>query len=251
MHKWLGRMLLVSLVLLSWGLLRSAQKSQLFVVSEVEWKLGEGALPVSREELQRVLPLLVGKTSLFEISLDHYKTLLMQNPWIREARLEKQFPSTLKVEIEFRKPIAWISQDSDRLAILDEKGQVFQEQSDSQRPPASALDLPHVSEWEGDFSDAVPNLQAWEGMFEGTGVLLAELSYSLEKGLRGLAVYPLHVQEGRVAWNRAQLRWETSFDSSLPALKTVLSQLSQRSVAVDRIWVMSDKKMVVRAKVGS
>jgi len=58
--------------------------------------------------------------NILVLNLDGVRREVEKNPWVREARARKVFPSTLSIEVEPRRPAAWMRAESD--ILLDAGG---------------------------------------------------------------------------------------------------------------------------------
>lgn len=105
------------------GIFYSFQRLYLFLIS---WEnLNVKGLeivcqkPEIREEIQQVLK---GKNmgNLLLLDISHLQEALTVHRWIKEVRVRKIFPSTLKIEIKERIPIAVLKKDY--LYIIDKEG---------------------------------------------------------------------------------------------------------------------------------
>jgi cell division protein FtsQ len=98
----------------------------------------EGRNHVSEAEIAKALGVHVG-VSIFAFDTAAARDRLLENGWIREARVMRLLPSTLVVELEERAPYA-IWRDGGESAVVDISGRVLAEVA-----PASFPTLPTVS----------------------------------------------------------------------------------------------------------
>ncbi len=76
--------------------------------------------------------------AMVQVDAEALRQKLMENGWVKDARVSKRLPETLVVEIIERKPIA-VWQQNGHLALIDEEGHVLEKIRQSQMP-----DLPVV-----------------------------------------------------------------------------------------------------------
>ncbi len=239
-------------------------------------------------DAQHLLPVTLGKTSLLSLDLEELERFIRQDPWVRSVYLSKELPATLHVNTILRQPMAWVIRSRKQsgsttatskfqsLELMDDEGEIFSVGSQFQSAIAKAaqqtqaewMDLPVVQlpdkPVDTEFGrNMISKLRAWnltfgpdskEAAVNVPRVLLTEISEDADRGLvvslvrEDLVPGGVRKVRARVVWN---LEKDAPFVLTLAPLKGLLTHLSQRSVAVDSIWVMSDKKMVVRTKVGS
>ena len=110
-------------LLLIGGIFYSVQKSYLFLISwdnlEVKDMIIVCRNPDVKEEIQQNLENLnLGNILLFDI--EHLQEVLATHRWVKEVRIRKILPSTLKIEIKDRTPLALLKRES--LYLIDEEG---------------------------------------------------------------------------------------------------------------------------------
>lgn len=110
-------------LLLIGGIFYSVQKSYLFLISwdnlEVKDMIIVCRNPDVKEEIQQNLENInLGNILLFDI--EHLQEALAAHRWVKEVRIRKILPSTLKIEIKDRTPLALLKRES--LYLIDEEG---------------------------------------------------------------------------------------------------------------------------------
>ncbi|MEL6674909.1 MAG: hypothetical protein AAFR61_22060 [Bacteroidota bacterium] len=81
-----------------------------------------------------------------QIGLQDLETELLANPFVRDAQVYKSMSGVLHVDLNLRKPVARLLNDSGNYLYLDEEGVKF---------PSSDLAAPHVVLVRGNFEEAV------------------------------------------------------------------------------------------------
>ncbi len=115
--------LFLSLVLgLSWGMYRYLRQSPRFAIRVVEV---EGNHRLSQEDLSRAAGLTLG-SNVFAVDLDTARARLLDNPWIRDASVERRLPSTFHLRVVEREAIALAClQPSNELLLVSTEGELF------------------------------------------------------------------------------------------------------------------------------
>lgn len=100
---------------------RKVMASTYFRVKELRL---EGTSRAPTAELLRLVEGARGQ-SIFRVSLNELARTLVSHPWIREARVERQLPSTLKVRLVEEEPRALLALG--HLYLVNAEGQVFKQ----------------------------------------------------------------------------------------------------------------------------
>lgn len=146
-------------LLLIGGIFYSVQKSYLFLISwdnlEVKDMIIVCRNPEVKQEIQQNLENInVGNILLFDIG--HLQEALAAHRWVKEVRIRKILPSTLKIEIKDRTPLALLKREN--LYLIDEEG-VHLERIESREK----LDLPLLVDSNNFQKDYKEKLElAWE-----------------------------------------------------------------------------------------
>lgn len=146
-------------LLLIGGIFYSVQKSYLFLISwdnlEVKDMIIVCRNPDVKEEIQQNLENInMGNILLFDI--EHLQEALAAHRWVKEVRIRKLLPSTLKIEIKDRTPLALLKREN--LYLIDEEG-IHLERIES----TEKLDLPLLVDSNNFQKDYKEKLElAWE-----------------------------------------------------------------------------------------
>ena len=98
---------------------RRAMASTTFRVKQIDI---EGARRAPRQELARLIQTTLGR-NIFSVDLGAVNRALLGHPWIKRARVSRQLPSRLVVEVEEHRPEALLHLGY--LYLLDAEGHVF------------------------------------------------------------------------------------------------------------------------------
>ncbi len=119
----------------AWGVLRYTVSTPRFAVTKVEL---EGAERLSQAYVTRLMGLDLG-TNIFKFDPEGAEKLLLADPWIRQVKITRRLPSTLRVELEERDAAA-VASIGDRLYLVTRAGEPFK-QLETKDP----FDLPIVT----------------------------------------------------------------------------------------------------------
>ncbi|HRK09278.1 MAG TPA: FtsQ-type POTRA domain-containing protein [Pseudobdellovibrionaceae bacterium] len=173
----------------------------------------------------------------WRISLDEISAKLQENPWIREARVRRQFPDRVLVSITPRRPVA-VLVERNGFRPLAEDGSLLPLWTGESVP-----DVPFLRS-EVLLKDGARRAEAVEMLRElpEQGVLsvsnIAEIEFTRESGFSLVLISPrLEVLLG-----------SGEIDTKLRRVSHVLNYLSQNSKRAAVIDATSSKKVVVRAR---
>lgn len=116
----------------------------------VEHVVFDGASRATPAQLRHVLDLRNG-TPIWAVDASELAANVARHPWVREARVEVDWPDTVRVRVVEHRPIALLH-DGDRLLLVDEDGQPF-----LPAQPAD-LDLPHLTGFGPELARLHPDL---------------------------------------------------------------------------------------------
>lgn len=121
---------------LSFGLL---SRSSLFAVTQLTVEGNRMATP------QQILDLggLTQGMSLLALKREEVEGRILQHPWVEQATVERQWPSTVLVQVRERQPLALVNlerQGRRQLYYLDSRGEVF-----APTTPSRDLDFPVIT----------------------------------------------------------------------------------------------------------
>jgi cell division protein FtsQ len=119
----------------AWGVLRYTVSTPRFAVTKVEL---EGAERLSQAYVTRQMDLELG-TNIFKFDPEAAEKRLLADPWIRQVKVTRRLPSTLRVELEERDAAA-VAAIGERLYLVTRGGEPFK-QMEAKDP----FDLPVVT----------------------------------------------------------------------------------------------------------
>lgn len=119
----LGFALIVAAVgALTWGVYRYAQTTPRFAISDIQL---EGTRRLERDDILGAAALRRG-TNLFALDTNQAEGALREIPWIASARVTRQLPATVRIEIREREARA-IAIISEKNFLVSEEGLPFKE----------------------------------------------------------------------------------------------------------------------------
>ena len=118
----------------AWQAFRWATASPWFAVREIRFS---GLVHASEADLLRRSGLAAGE-NLFRADLPRAARGIEGHPWVAAARIDRQVPGTLLVEVREHRPAALVRLGS--LYVLDDEGRLFKRAS-----PEDGLDLPIIT----------------------------------------------------------------------------------------------------------
>jgi cell division protein FtsQ len=127
---------LVSLAV-AWGAWRYALTTPRFALERIEL---EGARRSSSEALARQAGITLGQ-NILAIDTETAQKRILDDPWVREARVVRKLPGTLRVELAEREAVALAVFD-DRLYLVSRTGEPFKSFDPEQSDPH---DLPLIT----------------------------------------------------------------------------------------------------------
>jgi cell division protein FtsQ len=119
----------------AWGVVRYAATTPRFAVTAFEV---EGARKLGQAELGKLMGIELG-TNIFKIDTADAERRLLADPWIRQVKVSRKLPGTLRIELEERDAVA-IGSIGDHLYLLTRAGEPFKELA-----PQDPYDLPVVT----------------------------------------------------------------------------------------------------------
>lgn len=248
-------------------------KSPQFTLNVIEVAdLPEGA-PITVTELENLVALPLGQTSLFGVNLRAVEARLLTHPWIKEVHLQKRFPQTLAVSVSLRTPVALWNNSNGGLAYVDAEGRTF-----GQLALRYFADLPQLYGLPKDetlVKEALSLIKEWSESQIGRLSPLSSLTWDKEKGYRLMTTYPTAVLgggefsqvnplsarglallvHGRVRVSVELGHWSSGSPeerrSQLLRLEEVFQHLSTQSIRARQVWADSGKKIIVKTLRGS
>lgn len=220
--------------------------SQLFLIQVVEVAEQPAEAPLDSQAILRLAAVPPGLVNLFDLDLKAVEKRIRENPWIRSVRLQKRFPQSLAIEVDFRKPVALFQESNGSLYYVDPEGVVF-----SPGDLKLCLDLPVLSGFsrdsEGRIREALALIELWERDLDRKKAELSTLSWDLERGFRALVAYPL--SSGKLK-ARAVVDMGHEIDAhaseQIRRLSRLFGFLESHSIPARQIWADSGKKIIVK-----
>lgn len=161
-------------VMVSYWIYQRTQQDERFAVRTVELT---GAKHTSPGELQRITDGYLG-LNLFKLDIDRVQRDLRYLPWVERVSIEKQLPSTLRISVVERRPVALASVDG-TLRYVDARGFSFAELS----PGVGNPDLPLITNARGpQVADCVGLLSILKQRHAGLFDRVSEISPAGESG---------------------------------------------------------------------
>ena len=104
----------------AWGVVRYAVTTPRFRVTAFEI---EGARRLTQPELGKLMGVELG-TNIFKVDAAEAERRLLENPWIREVKVTRRLPGTLRIELEERNAAA-LASIADQLYLVTRAGEPF------------------------------------------------------------------------------------------------------------------------------
>ena len=103
--------------------LYSATQSELLDVDEID-VLITGGNQISSNEIIELSGISLSQ-SMISVDSDEAKSLVMNNPWIEDVEINKEWPSTISIWVDLRQAFAYVVTLEGASATIDEKGTVL------------------------------------------------------------------------------------------------------------------------------
>ncbi|HMR80250.1 MAG TPA: FtsQ-type POTRA domain-containing protein [Polyangiaceae bacterium] len=161
---WSGTKLLAGVLLVvgvsvgvAWGAHRYALTTPRFAIRSVEI---QGATKRSEDQILTLMNTKVGD-NIFALDTVLAETRVLEDPWIKEVKISRDLPSTLRVELKERSAVA-LASVGDQVYLITRSGEPFKRLEDG-----DPYDLPVLT---GVTPDGVANHREREVQRLGTGV---------------------------------------------------------------------------------
>jgi cell division protein FtsQ len=166
-----------------WGLFQWATAAGIFDVRTVRVL---GLSRIQREELLRLSPIRVGD-NIWTAELDGAERALTRHPWVKRARVRRELPNAVSIQVEEREAAALI--DLGGLYLVDADGEVFKRAA-----PGDGLDLPVITGLTRD--DYVQRRRDVDPLLDGALALVKEYGRAGLAALAPLSEIAIHADQG-------------------------------------------------------
>ena len=216
---------------------------QLMLASEmfrVEQICVQGGRHLSEDQVVALSDIKTGLNT-FSLDLDLIGRKVAENPWVREARVQRIFPRQIDIRIEERQPVAIINLGY--LYYLDNRGEVFKvlEANDSlDYPVITGFDYQKIEQRDQQSAKALKQIVG----------LLANLRQRDKFGLQQISEINRKANGGFTLFTldegvRIRLG-KTDFKEKLDRLERIYDELQPRLSILDYIDLNVDEKVIVR-----
>lgn len=238
--------------------MRTAIHSSMFLIRVVEVADQPEQAPVDSQTLTELAAVPAGSVGLFDLDLSVVEKRILAHEWIRDVHLQKRFPQTLVISVEYRDPHALIETENGSIAYVDTDGKIFGKIDLNSPPDLPILNGPSLKTRER-IVEALKIVDSWNRASPDTLVQIASLSYDFERGYRAMITYPLFQKDsesgratakGRVAVDFGN-EIHQDFDAQLGRLSHVFKYLADNGIGARQIWADTGKKIVVKIARGS
>lgn len=106
----------------AWGVLRYTVSTPRFAVNKLEL---EGAERLTQARVSQLMNLELG-TNIFKFDPERAERMLLADPWIRQVKVTRRLPNTLRVELEERDAAA-VAAIGEKLYLVTRTGEPFKE----------------------------------------------------------------------------------------------------------------------------
>jgi cell division protein FtsQ len=240
-HAWIGARILIVFGLMAYGGWRGTTLV-----------LGAPVLQISRIAVRgndrlstgEVLALVSGlqRRNILTVGLDDWRKRLLSSPWVEDATLRRQLPSTIEIRVRERRPIG-IGRVANGLYLVDRRGVIIDEYG----PHYADLDLPII-----DGLASVPH-EGRPAVDERYASLAARLITALEaRPDLAARVSQIDVSDGRDAvvlleGDTAMLRLGSDdFVARLQEYIDLAPALRERIAEIDYVDMRFDNRLYVR-----
>lgn len=182
---------LISIVLIVygvWHIYNELLASSYLKIKEVKVV---GNIKLSRSEALELSGIAVGD-NILAIDSGDIKDNIKANPWIADVRVKRNFPDGVSIEIQERKPIAFINLDG--LYYVDETGIIFKKASlgeDVDLPVITGLTREDIEEQGAASELAIKAVKLLHLLAENTALELENLSEISVDKIYGLTLYTM------------------------------------------------------------
>ena len=211
--------------------------SDLFKIEQI---CVQGGRHLSAEQVVALSDIKPGLNT-FSLDLDLIGRKVAENPWVREAQVQRIFPKQIDIRIEERTPVAIINLGY--LYYLDNRGEVFKvlEADDSlDFPVVTGFDYQKIEQHDAQSSEDLKQVVALLGDLRSREQFsLKQVSEVHREKSGGFALFTL---DGGV---KIRLGHE-AFAKKLDRLERIYAELQPRLLILDYIDLNVDEKVIVR-----
>ncbi len=238
--------LLVTLGVFVSHLLRNSSQ---FIIKNIVVESDLDGSPVSATDVIQLADVKVGTTNLFSLFPDRIADKVKANEWIKGATVTKEFPSTLRIQLELRVPVAMAVNASGVLTYVDSSGAFFLKAN-----PALNFDLPLLTGMDSlpEYKrvEAVNVLALWKKARLEEVSQVTEVHYNPESGYDLLVIYPSKQNLARTFVQFGQ-DFDIDSENQFSKLRSVFKYLIEKDLTASRILAENEKKIVVKIAHGS
>lgn len=243
---------------------RQAMRSPQFLVRVVEVADLPDDAPIDSQAIVELAKVSIGRENLFQLDLDAIEKRMIAHPWVREVRLQKRFPQTLSITVDFREPQAVFQGPKGELSYVDRDGTVFSRLDLSRKqdlPLLNGFPDPSTPAGQDQLKQALFVLRSWEQAPLAMVAQISSLAYDSDRGIRAVVAYslqrtqqlegvPLPGGKGRAIVDLGS-DFEVDFDGQLTRLNSVFKYLSGNGILARQVFADAGKKIVVKIARGS
>ena len=211
--------------------------SDLFRVNEVEVS---GNARINQKQAVALSDIQYG-VNTFHLDLDMIGHKIEENPWIKEARVQRVFPRKVRISVTERHPVAIINLGY--LYYLDEQGEIFKllDGEDS-------LDYPVITGF--DYDKAQDHDPAYVGQLKTIVALINELEAHTTLNLKQISEFHKSKDGGLTMFTinggvEIRMGW-AGFERKINRLEKIYHKLEPKLNILDYIDLNVDEKVIVR-----
>lgn len=244
-RKFLHRALRVGVALFSTALLvvggfflvQLLMASDMFRIDAIDVA---GNARLSREQIVLLSDIEPG-VNTFSLDLGIIGHKIEENPWVKQARVQRIFPRQVKITLVERKPVAIINLGY--LYYLDDHGEIFKVLDSSDQldfPVVTGFDYERAQQHEADYAQLLKQIVTLIADLKQRKILnLAQISEIHRTAGNGLTLLTMN---GGVA---IKLGWD-HFARKIDRLEQIYAQLQPKLPILDYIDLNVDEKVIVR-----
>lgn len=210
------------------------------------------ALQISRVTVQgndrlstgEVLALVAGlqRRNILTVSLDEFRTRLLSSPWVEDATLRRQLPSTIEIRVRERRPIG-IGRVVNGLYLVDRRGVIVDEYG----PNYADLDLPIIDGLASVPHEGAPAVDERHALLAAKLIAALEARPDLAARVSQIDVSDSHDAVVLLEGDTAMLRLgDEDFVDRLQEYIDLAPALRERIAEIDYVDLRFDERLYVR-----